>query len=113
FVFGAAGPVVGVLRQHLEYGLAFVLGKTRRSSCHRRSISQLSILKVKLPLGHWGTRRRSFVFSVHRDGHVCAFVSLLPGNPPPPIPRKFLDVDDLLLSSNSMKRRQSEHGPKQ
>jgi hypothetical protein len=56
------------------------------------------------------TDGRSFVASVGRDVHRRPFVSRHFVDLAPPSPREFLYINDLLLSGDSIKRRQCEHG---
>src|SRR5689334_24776605 len=103
-VSGAAGPVGGVLGHHCQYGDAVVFGNTRFPRRCRRAIAQYAVLKIELPLGRRTGRGRSSVASILRDDHRCGFLSLLPHDPTSPTPGNFLDVNDLLLSSDAIKR---------
>src|SRR5215467_329160 len=112
FVLGAAGSVVGILRQHLERHLAFVFQERCLARRSRRAVAQLTILKIELTFGRRARNRRRLVSSVRRDGHVCAFVPLLAGDPATPAPGELLDVTDLLFAGDSGEWGQCERGSK-
>src|SRR4029450_6355286 len=111
-VFGSAGVVLKVRRHHREPGCALVFGKARRPRGARRTISQLTVLKIELTLGARTCCGQSSIASVRGDDHCCAFLSFLPRDPAPPTTCEFLDVSNVLLSGNSIKRGQREHHSK-